>query len=51
MQTIQKADHSVVGGFAGAATNGLEERNVATIPASAPSSLITASSTDEARGQ
>lgn len=51
MQTIQKADHSVAGGFAGAATNGLEERATGTIPTSTPSTSLTASKNDEPRGQ
>lgn len=51
MQTIQKADHSVAGSFAGAATNGLEERTTATITNGASSPILTASNTDEPRGQ
>ncbi|WP_083555762.1 chromosomal replication initiator protein DnaA [Hyphomicrobium sp. NDB2Meth4] len=52
MQTIHKADHSVAGGFAGAAQGGLDERTTTTISGGASSSaLTTTTSNDEPRGQ
>ncbi len=51
MQTIHKADHSVAGGFAGAATNGLEERSANTIGNGVTSQTLTVTTNDEPRGQ
>ncbi|MFA5899026.1 MAG: chromosomal replication initiator protein DnaA [Hyphomicrobium sp.] len=54
MQTIQKADHSVAGGFAEAAPGGFDERTTATIasvPASSSTSSTLTKTTDEPRGQ
>ena len=49
MQTIQKAERSVAGGFAGAATNGLEDRTTTT-PTAGPSPALTTTNPDEQRG-
>jgi chromosomal replication initiator protein len=51
MQTIQKADHTVAGGFAGAASTGLEERTAATIANGVSTPTLVASNSDEPRGQ
>ena len=49
MQTIQKAERSVAGGFAGAATNGLEDRTTITATPG-PSPALTTTNPDEQRG-
>lgn len=52
MQTIQKAEHSVAGGFAGAASNGLDERTTTTNTANSISTaVIAAGGAEEPRGQ
>ncbi|MBZ0209639.1 MAG: chromosomal replication initiator protein DnaA [Hyphomicrobium sp.] len=51
MQTIQKAERAVAGGFAGAASNGLEERTTTNATTPSPSPAITATNPEEQRGQ
>ena len=52
MQTIQKAERSVMGGgFAGAAPGGLDERTTTTTATPSTASPTTTTTTDEPRGQ
>jgi len=51
MQTIEKADHSVTGGFAGTAPGGLDERAATAIANGSSSSILTTANADEPRGQ
>jgi len=51
MQTIEKADHSVAGGFAGAAQGGVDERTAGAVTNGATKPVLTTGNTDEPRGQ
>ncbi|HET6321392.1 MAG TPA: chromosomal replication initiator protein DnaA [Hyphomicrobium sp.] len=53
MQTIQKAEVSVAGGYAGAAQGGMEERTAvnAVAPAAPSTTVVATTGTDEPRGQ
>jgi chromosomal replication initiator protein len=51
MQTIHKAEHSVTGGFAGAAPGGLDERTTTTTANGVSTAVVATGSADEPRGQ